>query len=108
MSGPSTEKNSPIGGYADLVAFHAAGSRPREQWKIGSDALISAYIPWSFAMSLTQFLVPSFINQLTAVLGWLDKAEAHATTRGEDPAALLALRLAPDMWPLAAQLRIAA
>ena len=59
-------------------------------------------------MSLTQFLVPSLTNQLTALLGWLDKAEAHATTRGEDPESLLALRLAPDMWPLAAQLRIAA
>jgi hypothetical protein len=59
-------------------------------------------------MSLTQFLVPSLTNQLTALLGWLDKAEAHATAHGEDPAALLALRLAPDMWPLAAQLRIAA
>ncbi|MEO8160761.1 MAG: glutamate-cysteine ligase family protein, partial [Arenimonas sp.] len=37
MSGPSSEKDSLIGGRDDLVAFHAAGSRPREQWKIGTE-----------------------------------------------------------------------
>src|SRR4249919_2507554 len=37
MSGPSTEKDSPIAGKDDLVAFHASGGRPREQWKIGTE-----------------------------------------------------------------------
>lgn len=59
-------------------------------------------------MNLTQILIPALTNQLTALLGWLDKAEAFAAGRGQDPADLLALRLAPDMWPLASQLRIAA
>ena len=37
MSGPSTEKDSPIGGKADLVAFHASGARPPAEWKIGTE-----------------------------------------------------------------------
>ena len=59
-------------------------------------------------MNLTQLLVPAVSNQLSALAGWLDKAKEHAAGRGESPDALLALRLAPDMWPLAAQVRIAA
>ena len=59
-------------------------------------------------MNLTQLLIPALTNQLTALLGWLDKAEAFAAGRGDNPADLLALRLAPDMWPLASQLRVAA
>lgn len=34
---------------------------------------------------------------------WLDKAEAHATAKGYDPAVLLQARLAPDMFPLVRQ-----
>jgi len=37
MSGPSTEKDSPIGGKDDLVAFHASGARPRSEWTIGTE-----------------------------------------------------------------------
>jgi hypothetical protein len=59
-------------------------------------------------MSLTRFLVPTLTNQLTAMLAWLDKAEGWAAAEGRSVDELLALRLAPDMWPLAAQLKIAA
>ena len=59
-------------------------------------------------MNLTALLTTTLSNQLRAVLGWLDKAQAHATERGEDPDALLALRLAPDMFPLTTQLRFLA
>jgi glutamate--cysteine ligase len=37
MSGPSSIKDEPIGGVDQLVAFHASGGRPREQWKIGTE-----------------------------------------------------------------------
>ena len=56
-------------------------------------------------MQLTALLVPSLLNQLRAVAGWLDKAEAFAGERGERPDAMLSLRLAPDMFPLTTQLR---
>jgi len=59
-------------------------------------------------MTLTAFLVPALANQLTAVSGWLDKAEAFAAQRGENPDTLLSLRLAPDMYPLTTQLRFLA
>lgn len=56
-------------------------------------------------MRLTDLLVPTFAQMLRALSGWLDKAGAHAEARGEAADALLLLRLAPDMYPLAAQLR---
>lgn len=59
-------------------------------------------------MCLTRFLVPTLTNQLTAMLAWLDKAEGWARDNGRSVAELLTLRLAPDMWPLASQLKIAA
>lgn len=59
-------------------------------------------------MHLTNLLVPALSNQLGALSGWLDKAEAFAAERGESPNALLALRLASDMLPLATQLRFLA
>jgi uncharacterized protein len=59
-------------------------------------------------MQLTSFLIRSLSNQLLAVSGWLDKAEAFAAERGEAPDRLLALRLAPDMFPLTTQLRFLA
>jgi len=51
--------------------------------------------------------VPLFQRQLSALLGWLDKAEAYATARKFDANNLLQLRLAPDMLPLVSQVRIA-
>jgi hypothetical protein len=59
-------------------------------------------------MQPTALLIPTLSNQLQAVSGWLDKAEAFASARGESPDALLALRLAPDMFPLTTQLRFLA
>ena len=56
---------------------------------------------------LTVLLIPTLTHHLAALRGWLDKAEAHAADQGTDPAALLAARLAPDMFPLHSQLRFA-
>jgi hypothetical protein len=59
-------------------------------------------------MNLTALLIPSITNQLGAVIGWLDKAEAFTAERGTSPDDLLPLRLAPDMFPLTSQLRLIA
>lgn len=59
-------------------------------------------------MHLTALLVRTLSNQLHAVTGWLDKAEAFASERGESADGFLALRLAPDMFPLTTQLRFLA
>jgi len=59
-------------------------------------------------MNLTTLLIPTFLHQLTALSGWLDKGEAHAATHGNDPDALLAVRLAVDMFPLHSQVRVVA
>ncbi|QNN66267.1 DUF1993 family protein [Sphingomonas rhizophila] len=47
-------------------------------------------------------------NQLRALSGRLEKAEAFAAWRGSGSDALLPLRLAPDMFPLTTQPRFAA
>ena len=59
-------------------------------------------------MHLTDLLVPTLVNQLQALSGWLDKAQRFAGERGENPDGLLTLRLAPDMFPLTTQLRFMA
>lgn len=59
-------------------------------------------------MHLTALLIPALLNQLRAVSGWLDKAVAFADEREGDPDELLALCLAPDMFPLATQFRFLA
>jgi hypothetical protein len=57
-------------------------------------------------MTLTDLLIPTYRNMLQMLKGLIDKADAQL---GPDKAeALLSARLAPDMWPLAAQLRLAA
>jgi uncharacterized protein len=56
-------------------------------------------------VSLTTLLVPTYRNMLTALSGWLSKAEAQLPA-GEAEA-LLSARLAPDMLPLATQVRFA-
>jgi uncharacterized protein len=58
-------------------------------------------------MSLTSLLVPSFTQMLSALSAWLDKAAAHEQASVGKPDALLSLRLAADMYPLAAQVRFA-
>lgn len=52
------------------------------------------------ALSLTNLLVPTYRQMLRALSGWLDKAERQ----DGDLDALLRERLAPDMYPLAAQI----
>ena len=56
-------------------------------------------------MTLTDLLVPTYRNLLRTLLGLLDKAEAQLG--GPQAEALLSARLAPDMFPLATQLRFA-
>jgi hypothetical protein len=40
------------------------------------------------------------LGQMTT---WVDKAEAHAASKGYEPDVLLQARLAPDMFPLVSQ-----
>lgn len=56
-------------------------------------------------MLLTSLLVPTYINMLRTLAGLVDKMEQDAPDRAD---ALLSARLAPDMYPLATQLRYAA
>jgi hypothetical protein len=49
----------------------------------------------------TQLLVPTYRQMLATLLAWLDKAEAS------EAGDLLSARLAPDMFPLATQVRFA-
>lgn len=59
-------------------------------------------------MHLTAFNIPTLSNQLHALSGRLDKTEAFRAERGESADGLLALRRAPDMFPLTTQLRFIA
>ena len=54
------------------------------------------------AFGMWQASVPVFVNSLTNMRGWLDKAAQE-----KDEAALLEARLAPDMRPLPAQYQMA-
>ncbi len=56
-------------------------------------------------MSLTNVLVPTFTQLLKTLTGWLTKAEGQLPE--EEAQALLSARLAPDMFPLATQIRFA-
>ena len=56
-------------------------------------------------MNLTDLLVPTYRNMLGTLRGLLDKAEAQFG--GARAEALLSARLAPDMFPLATQIRFA-
>ena len=51
--------------------------------------------------------VPVFQQMLKALSAVLAKAQAQAETRKIEPAALLQARLAPDMFPLLRQVRVA-
>ncbi len=44
---------------------------------------------------------------LVQMTTWIDKAEAHAASKGYDPNVLLQARLAPDMFPLVRQFQSA-
>jgi len=56
-------------------------------------------------LTLNKLLVPTYLNMLAALSGWLTKAEAQRP--GAEAEALLSARLAPDMFPLATQVRFA-
>jgi hypothetical protein len=56
-------------------------------------------------MTLTNLLVPTYVHMLQALSGWLTKAAA--TMPADQAEALLTARLAPDMFPLATQVRFA-
>lgn len=51
---------------------------------------------------------PVFVRTLRNLDAILDKGAAHAAAKKFEPAVLVNARLAPDMFPLAAQVRIAA
>ena len=53
-------------------------------------------------MTLSDIIVPTYVHMLGALGAWLAKAEARS-----DADALMAARLAPDMFPLATQIRFA-
>ena len=57
--------------------------------------------------SYFEFTVPVFINTLTALRGVLQKGEEYAKANGKSDSDMLALRLAPDMFPLVKQVQIA-
>lgn len=59
------------------------------------------------SISMHSASVPVFVRMLNNLLGWLDKAEAHAQARKFDSANYLGLRLAPDMLPFTRQIQIA-
>jgi uncharacterized protein len=59
-------------------------------------------------ISMYSASVPVFVKTLGNMLVWLDKASAHAEAKKFDPSVYMTLRLAPDMLPLPAQVRIAA
>ena len=56
-------------------------------------------------MTLSDILVPTYVQMLGALSKWLAKAEAQRPAG--DAEALLAARLASDMFPLATQVRFA-
>jgi hypothetical protein len=57
-------------------------------------------------MNLTDLLVPTYRNMLRTLRGLINKAEAQLGG-GDGAEALLRARLAPDMFPLATQIRFA-
>lgn len=58
-------------------------------------------------LSMHQAAVPVFVRALSNLREVLRKGEAHAVAAGYDPALLLQLRQAPDMFPLLRQVQIA-
>jgi uncharacterized protein len=54
-------------------------------------------------MTLYDLMVPTYLQMLRNLSGCLTKAAAHAQANNIDPAELVEARLAPDMFPLSAQ-----
>jgi uncharacterized protein len=61
----------------------------------------------TMSLSMHSACAPIFVRTLGNMLGWLDKAQAHAEARKFDTANYLGLRLAPDMLPFVRQVQIA-
>jgi len=59
------------------------------------------------SISMYQASVPVFVRTLTMLSKLLDKAAAHAQAKKFDEAALLGMRLYPDMYPLSKQVQVA-
>jgi len=58
-------------------------------------------------LSMHAISAPVFVRMLKNLSAFLAKAEEQAKAKGDDPNALLAARLAPDMFPLTKQVQIA-
>ena len=58
-------------------------------------------------MNMYETSVPVFVHFLKSLSAILRKAEAHCAARKIDPAVMLGLSLAPDMFPLTRQVQIA-
>ena len=56
-------------------------------------------------MSMSDLAIGSFAPMLRALAEILEKGAGHAAAKGFDPAVLVGARLAPDMYPLAEQVR---
>jgi hypothetical protein len=59
------------------------------------------------AITMHSASVPIFVRMLGNLIGWLDKAEAHAKAKKFEPGVYLGARLAPDMLPFTNQIQIA-
>jgi uncharacterized protein len=59
-------------------------------------------------LSMHAASAPILARMLTSLAAWLDQAQADCEAKGVDPATLLTSRLAPDMLPFDAQVKIAA
>ena len=59
------------------------------------------------SITMSSASVPIFVRMLGNLVGWLDKAEAHAQAKKFDAAVYLGTRLAPDMLPFTTQIQIA-
>lgn len=57
------------------------------------------------SLSMYELSVPTFVRMLNSLSNILDKAMAHAKEKKLDPTELISLRLHPDMWNLAEQVR---
>ena len=53
-------------------------------------------------MTLTNILIPAYMQMLKGLSGWLDKAQKQVSK--DEAEALLSKRLAPDMFPLSSQI----
>ena len=60
----------------------------------------------NMALSMHAVGVPAFLTTLGALSKILDKAAAHCEARKIDPAALLTMRLAPDMFTFTRQVQL--